>query len=61
MAPELAQIGTALGVLLPVIGGIVWLVRLEGRVNTAAVAQDALKEWLERVEAKLDRVIEGKH
>jgi ABC-type transport system involved in cytochrome c biogenesis permease subunit len=42
----------------PVVAGIVWAVRLEGRINVIDKSQTALSDWLERVEAKIDRLVE---
>ncbi len=48
-------------VALPFIGAVIWLVRLEGRVNTAERLNDerfeTLKEGVDRIEGKLDRVL----
>lgn len=57
-------------VAVPVIAGIIWLIRLEGRVNTheAECTQRETKhderhvestKKLDRIEAKLDRVLEA--
>lgn len=57
-------------VAVPVIAGIIWLIRLEGRVNTheAECTQRENKhderhvestKKLDRIEAKLDRVLEA--
>ena len=42
----------------PVVAGIIWAVRLEGRINVIDKAQTTLGEWLERVENKIDRLVE---
>lgn len=60
----------AFGVGLPALGGVVWLVRLEGRVNTheAECAQRQARmderhaetnKKLDAIDAKLDRLVEG--
>lgn len=42
------------------LGGVVWLVRLEGRVNVASAKQDATDKRVdgleERISAQLDRI-----
>ena len=59
------SVATLFGIVATVVSGVVWLVRLEGRVNTVeAVAKlnvetnaaqfDDFGKWLIRVEAKLD-------
>lgn len=59
-------IGAVVGIATPVLGAIVWLLRLEGRINTESALRDAMRqridgfesriyEVLERIEAKLDR------
>lgn len=63
-------VGIALTGGLAVIGGVVWLVRLEGRVNTheaeCAQRQQRMDERhvetnkkLDAIDAKLDRLVEG--
>lgn len=58
-------LGVVIAGAVPLIGGIVWLVRLEGRINTEKELRMALAERvgsfetriyasLERIEAKLD-------
>lgn len=59
-------IGAVVGIATPVLGAIVWLLRLEGRINTESALRDSMRqrldgfesriyEVLERIEAKLDR------
>lgn len=45
-------------VALQIVVGIVWLVRLEGRIKVQAAIQDTLEDRLSRIEIKLDRLIE---
>lgn len=58
--------GAIVGVATPCLAGLVWLIRLEGRINTETALREALRqrldgfeariyEVLERIEAKLDR------
>jgi hypothetical protein len=59
-------IGTATAVLVPAIGAIVWLVRLEGRLNVSDAKHTAMEkrvdsleqrilDQLDRIEDKIDR------
>lgn len=58
-------VGASIGLIAPAIGGLVWLIRLEGRINTEKALREALSERissfeqriyaaLERIENKLD-------
>lgn len=40
--------GLAFVILMAAAGGLVWFVRLEGRVNTSIALQDQFKEWVEK-------------
>lgn len=45
--------------VLACIGGIVWLVRLEGRVNTAERLHADLKEDVTYIRDRIDRALNG--
>lgn len=58
-------LGIGLSAVVPLLGGLVWLVRLEGRINVGAARQDAtdkrvdgledrILSQLDRIESKLD-------
>lgn len=58
-------LGVAVGAVVPLLGGLVWLIRLEGRINTEVALREALAArmggfeeriyaTLERIESKLD-------
>ena len=51
---------TAGSVLAPLVGAVVWLVRLEGRVNVQVARQDATDKRVDgledRIAAQLDRI-----
>lgn len=58
-------IGVVIGAAVPLLGGLVWLIRLEGRINTEVALREALAQrmggfeeriyaTLERIESKLD-------
>lgn len=62
----LYTIGAIVGAGTPFLAGLVWLIRLEGRINTETALREALRqridgfeariyEVLERIESKLDR------
>lgn len=44
--------------IVQVVLGIVWLVRLEGRINTHDALQRESSDRLERIEDKVDRLVE---
>lgn len=50
----------AAAVVVPLVGGIVWLVRLEGRINVGDAKQAAIEKRVdgleERIFAQLDRI-----
>lgn len=52
--------GLAVSALVPLLGGIVWLVRLEGRINVQSARQDATDKRVDgledRIAAQLDRI-----
>lgn len=58
-------VGAAIGLIVPAIAGLVWLIRLEGRINTEKALRESLTDRLssfeqriyaslERIESKLD-------
>lgn len=47
--------GTFVGIATPVILGIVWMVRLEGRINVTQAQFVEIIRRLDRIEAKQDR------
>lgn len=62
-------IGVAVAALVPLIGAIVWLVRLEGRLNVSDAKHIAIEkrvdsleqrilDQLDRIEDKLDRKVD---
>lgn len=57
---DFLEIGAAIGV--PLVSGVVWLVRLEGRVNTERELRNALEARLggfeSRISAQLERILE---
>lgn len=54
------MLGLAASVIVPLLGGIVWLVRLEGRINVQSARQDATDKRVDgledRIAAQLDRI-----
>lgn len=49
------DLGTLLAIGAPCVGGIVWLVRLEGRVNVGDQRYSDIVHRLVRIEQKLDK------
>jgi len=49
------EVVTLVALVVPVVGAIVWLVRLEGRIDVGVSRHDDIVGRLERIEAKLDR------
>ena len=54
ITPMILDSGTALAAVAMVVGAIVWLVRLEGRINVTDVRYDEIIERLARIERKQD-------
>lgn len=50
---------TAVAVGVPVIGFIVWLVRLEGRINTGEVVTKSIREDVTYIRDRIDRALNG--
>ena len=48
------ELGTLIAGAIPVIGAIVWLVRLEGRINVSDSRHEDIIGRLKRIEYKLD-------
>lgn len=54
-------VGVAVTALVGWIGaGLVWAGRTNARLSVVESKQDSFDEWLERVEQKLDRAVEGR-
>jgi hypothetical protein len=51
--------GTAIQVAVPLIVGGVWLIRLEGRVNTQSELHKNLKEDVAYIRQRIDRALNG--
>lgn len=49
--------GEVISATLAVLGGVVWLVRLEGRVNTESKLRDALQSRLDGFESRIYEVL----
>jgi hypothetical protein len=49
------DLGTLVAIAVPSVGAIVWLVRLEGRINVNDSRHDDIIGRLARIETKLDR------
>lgn len=57
------QIDPALAVVAvpSIVGAIVWLVRLEGRINTSDQRVADLKDDVSYIRERIDRAINGRH
>jgi sensor domain CHASE-containing protein len=53
------DIQNALAVVLPVAGVVVWLIRLEGRVNTNEALQRKMAEDVSYIRERVDRAVNG--
>jgi hypothetical protein len=51
---------TAAAIVVPTIGFIVWLVRLEGRVNTGEALHRSLKEDVTYIRERIDKALNGR-
>lgn len=51
--------GQAFAIGLPILAGIVWLIRLEGRVNTQDALHKQLKEDVTYIRSRIDKAING--
>ena len=49
------------GIAATVIGAVVWLLRLEGRVNTHEVLQARLAADIQYIRQRIDDVLNGRH
>lgn len=46
-------------IVLPVLGAIIWLIRLEGRVNTSEKRFDDLKDDVKYIRERIDNALES--
>ena len=51
--------GALLTVVLAGLGGLVWLIRLEGRVNTTRELHDSLKADVTYIRQRIDNALNG--
>jgi len=52
-------LGLGLAVVLPLLGGGVWLIRLEGRVNVQEALHRELRDDLKYVRDRIDKALNG--
>lgn len=52
---------TAAAIGVPIAGVVIWLLRLEGRVNTHGELHKQLREDVTYIRERIDRAINGKH
>jgi hypothetical protein len=50
-------IQTAVAVGVPLVGVVVWLVRLEGRINTNEALQTQMRDDVRYIKERIDRVL----
>lgn len=55
---DTVQLGLAIG--LPAAAGLIWLIRLEGRVNTQAARHADLKDDVRYIRDRIDRALNGR-
>lgn len=48
-------------VAVPVVGAVVWLVRLEGRINTGESVTAALRDDVSYIRSRIDQALNGRH
>lgn len=53
-------LSVGIAVALPTLGGVVWLIRLEGRVNTQAALHSDLKADVRYIRERIDRALNGR-
>lgn len=54
------SVETVLALAVPVAGVIVWLIRLEGRINLQDARYSEIKESLSYIRARLDSALNGR-
>ena len=54
-----AQVAVAVGT--PAVLFVVWLIRLEGRVNTQQVQHAELREDVRYIRSRIDHALNGRH
>jgi hypothetical protein len=55
----MGDIGTMASVSAMAVAVVVWLIRLEGRINTQDVLHTALKEDVRYIRDRIDRALNG--
>jgi hypothetical protein len=53
------DVSTVIAVLVPAVGALAWLFRLEGRVNTQAAITDRMHEDLAYIRKRIDQALKG--
>lgn len=53
-------VGLAVAMALPAGGVVVWLLRLEGRVNTNQALHNELREDVKYIRERIDRALNGR-
>lgn len=55
-----AEAAAAIGVPL-ILGGVIWLIRLEGRVNVQQALHQTLKDDVQYIRERIDAALNGRH
>ena len=50
-----------IAVAVPAVGVVVWLVRLEGRINTNEALQKTVLAEVQYIRERIDRALNGRH
>jgi hypothetical protein len=53
------DIQALLALAVPAVGVVVWLIRLEGRINTHEALQKEMKEDVQYIRDRIDRALNG--
>lgn len=54
------DLGTLIAIAVPTVGAIVWLVRLEGRVNMGEASVTELRDDVRYIRERIDRALNGR-
>ena len=55
------ELQTIMGIAAPTVTVIVWLLRLEGRVNTHQALHEKLASDVQYIRERIDRALNGRH
>jgi hypothetical protein len=49
------------GLFLPILAGLIWLIRLEGRINVHQALHDRLASDVAYIRSRIDKVLNGRY